>query len=768
MKSIKIPTIVINLYKKYRFELILVTGLTIIFLGLLFNNFFKNPFYYFSADIAEVYYPWWVFLNRAIRSFELPVLNRYWFFGSLPFAALESSLYYPPYILIQFLFNSNINLDLAYFFHFGIEILHYLLASITFYSLCRFGLKLNKKASIFGGVIYACSGVFIGRFVHTVVILNLSWLPAIYLFLLLISERKKIKYAVGLTISLIMVITSGHPQIIFYIISFSLFTAVYLLLFSTPDRKKILFFLIAGSFVFSALIAAPKLLLTYELSQNIERTTDETTIYNLYNSIHPVYYLTLFVPYLFGKHVVGYWGSDYPWGNWENFIYIGIIPILFLPFSFTRKNKKLLLLILLNLVLVIFLMIGKYNPISAQIDKLIPFSKSTTMISKLTIFFHFFLVLLSAMGIDAISKLYDRKKRIVFFLTYTSIIGTFMLFLNPSLTNILNLPNRNPPSTTALKFIADNIIQSRFIFAASFFVMFFYLLFRKKIIFYLLLLIYAGDIFLSAGNFNPIDVSPGAPSLYFGSNQTIKTLKQDKNIFRVDNLWPRNVNMIAGIETTYGYHTVETKAYRQMMALFNPQNRKLLDLLNIKYFITDKDLSSYGTFTKLDNNLWKNDTVLPRFIFVPEAIMVRDKNEMIQQLTNPDFNPQKTVLIYNTEASLHIDQQNDIKNGKFNANIIPISVNTNNVKLTVETNNDGYLILSLFQYPGWYALIDNKRSELIPADLSLYALAIKKGNHTVEVKYESKPLKYGLFITGLSLFSLISLLTVIHYKKLKK
>ncbi len=298
---------------------------------LLFHHVFSNPFYYLAADINELYFPWWVFINHAVHSGQIPILNQYWFGGSLPFAALESSVFYPPFLVIQMMFEATKSLDVAYFFHLAMEWGHYLLAGISFYLLLRVGLRLNRFASIFGGIIYATSGVFIGRFVHPVVLFTLAWLPLLYLFFLLFIERLRPIYAFATTLTLTMIILSGHPQFIFYVFSF--FTLAILYAACTVPKGMRIKILASSMFIVVASVAltAFKMLLTLELGHEIVRTTAETTIKNLYNSIHPLYYLTLLVPYLFGKHVVGYWGSDYPWGNWENLLYIGIIPLLFLP-----------------------------------------------------------------------------------------------------------------------------------------------------------------------------------------------------------------------------------------------------------------------------------------------------------------------------------------------------------------------------------------------------------------------------------------------------
>lgn len=737
-------------YKELLIEVLLVVLLTVIFLSLLFHKFFIDHFYYLSADIAEAYYPWWVFLNANLHQLHLPLLNRFWFSGSMPFTAIETSVFYPPYLLAQLFFNAQKSLNTAYFFHFGIELVHYLLASISFYMLSRVGLKLDRFASIFGGVIYACSGVFIGRFVHTVAILTISWLPSLYLFYLLFVRERKIIYALLASLVLVLIVVSGHPQMVYYTyLLFGLAILYFSFVYSQESRKYI--FIISITIVFlSLLLSAFKLFLTVELIQNIVRTTNETTIKNLYNSLHPIYYLTLLVPYLFGKHFVGYWGSDYPWGNWENYIYIGIIPLIFLPFSFFWKNKKMLWFVYLNFALLFFFLLGKYNEFSAIVNQNMPFAESTTMISKLTNFFHFFLILIVTIGIHTALNFKKSSKYLIFIPTVV-LLGLILYLVRPELVNFFHFTDRPLPDSNALKFISDNINQARYLFVLSTIAVSCFFLFKKEFFLYLMLLVYALDIFLSAGNFNPIEASPGPPNKYFGTNEIFERLKSDKEIFRVNNLWPRNVNMIQEVESTYGYHTIETKPYRAITSLLSYENKKIFDLMNVKYFIDDKDLGKYSNINQVMPNLWENLSVIPRIFFVPNFRLVTTKEEMVNGLVNPDFDPHREVLLYQSDYNGEISENYSREKGSVEIT----SYSATKVEAEVKLASSGFLIFSQFQYPGWYAVVDGKRVKLLRANLSFYALSINNGEHKVKFIYESKPLIYGLWIAGLTLILIL-------------
>lgn len=732
-------------------DVILLTILTVILLSLLFHHLFENKYYYFSADIVEAFFPWWVYLNNSFHSLRFPLLNQYWFAGSMPFAAIESGVFYPVYIVVQPFFNASQNINVAYYYFLAVELAHYMLASILFYLLMKIGFKLERIPAIFGGLIYSGSGAFVGRFIHTHMIVTLSWIPLLYLFYILFIERKRLVYAFLSTIILVLIITASHPQLTYYIFILFLVSILYFCFFYAKEQNMKLFIVSIGIILFSLALSAPKILLTLELSQNIVRTTSETTIKNLYNSLHPIYYLTLLVPYLFGKHFVGYWGSDYPWGNWDNYIYIGILPVVFLVLSLNFSNKRLIYFCYLNLFLIFFFLLGKYFGPAAQIVSNMPFAEGTTMISKMANFLHFFLVVTATIGINIFYKGNYRKNWVLLVLSLGLLGYLLFIIVSPDLVNYLKYTNRPLPTADALSFISRNIVQARCIFIVSVFSILLMMLSKQKNIIYLLIAVYFLDMFLSAGDFNPIEASPGMPSKYFGSNGTINKIKDDSSIFRVNNLWPRNTNMIQNIESTYGYHTIETKSYREMMTYLRYDNKNIFNMANIKYLIDDKDLSKYS-FVNMSPNLWENPDVLPRIYFVTKFDLAKDHDDMVKQLTSRNFNPADQVLLYQSEFSS--------KNWKSISNVADeeykvikykvIKYSATDIDVNIEVPSSGFLVFSQFQYPGWFAIVDGDRKQLLSADISYYALPIELGNHKVSFKYESLPLIYGIWISSIA------------------
>ena len=736
----------------------LVITLTCVLLILIFPHIIFDPFYYFAADIKEMYFPWWVFINRSIRSLNFPAMNHYWFLGSLPFAAIDSGVFYLPLLLIQFLFDAAKDPDKAYLFLLGVLFTHYILAAMAMYLFSRKGLKLYRLTAVFSALVYVGSGAFIGRFTHIYYIMQLAWLPLFFLSYFLFLEKGGLVRFIITSIVLSIIINIGHPQITFYILLFY-FLAVLYFTFTckSQNRFKILissFLIIILAFLFSS----PKLLLSFEFSQYVTRIAPEMSLKNLYNSIPPVYFLTLLLPDLFGRHIVGYWGTDIPYGNWENYLYIGILPLFLMLFCLWWKNKRVLWFFLLSLFLTVILGFGKYFPLTAYLYKHFPYADNFVIVSRIFDLFHFFIVVLSAIGLQAILERKSGKKRITLSSAVIIVIGLVVLFWPIARLPGLGSALGNISKTAGINLAIGGLLYFPLIFILSLIGLGLILISRKRFFVLLLIGIFMFDVHKTSSDFNPIEKNTSLPSSYFGITDETKILKQDQSIFRVHNLWPRNINMIQGIESTFGYHTIRTKAYDILSGRIEAGDKKTLDMLNVKYIIDDMNLNfplDKTYYQHTGGNLWLNPSYLPRLYFVSDYQLTDGLGRMKEVFASGDFNPKETVLL---DKSLVSDVKVELpkKPVKKNDSLVIITgYSGDGISAKVITDKPGFLVFGQPQYPGWTASMDGKKQALLPANLAIYVLPITKGQHDVIIQYVSKPFQYGMIISGITLVLII-------------
>src|SRR5262249_371885 len=214
-------------------------------------------------------------------------------------------------------------------------------------------------------------------------------------------------------------------------------------------------------------LLAPRILPLYELSRVTFRQSSTYTIANLFDSLSPLYYLTLLVPNLFGRHMIGYWGSDHPLGNWGSLIYIGILPAVCALFSFFHKPWRDWAFALMGVAAAFFLMLGKYCAASAWVNRHLPLSNVLTDLSKLTVVFHFFLVLLAAFGAQAVMSSKRRISIVLVACLAGAAIAGILAWLSPQTVLDLAPAGRHPASEDAVLFAVQSVRQTRWIALAS-------------------------------------------------------------------------------------------------------------------------------------------------------------------------------------------------------------------------------------------------------------------------------------------------------------
>jgi uncharacterized membrane protein YfhO len=91
---------------------------------------------------------------------------------------------------------------------------------------------------------------------------------------------------------------------------------------------------------------------------------------------------------------------------------------------------------------------------------------------------------------------------------------------------------------------------------------------------------------------------------------------------------------------------------------------------------------------------------------------------------------------------------------------IPIKITSHSPnKIILDTQNlpSGKLVLSEIFYPGWKAISDEGNLNIYPEQKILRAVNFKSGNSKIIFSYEPKPFKHGLFLSSVTLLSIIIL-----------
>ena len=141
--------------------------------------------------------------------------------------------------------------------------------------------------------------------------------------------------------------------------------------------------------------------------------------------------------------------------------------------------------------------------------------------------------------------------------------------------------------------------------------------------------------------------------------------------------------------------------------------------------------------------VYENQSAFPRASFVSSYRVVEDGDEALALVLSQDFDPAREVVLekrVESGASLF---------GTGSAEILQ----DDEVSLTVavESDVDGFLVLSDTYYPGWRADLDGEPTQILRANYAFRAVSVPAGEHLVRFRFEPTHWRMGLWISGISL-----------------
>ncbi len=235
-------------------------------------------------------------------------------------------------------------------------VLEFIVAAFFTYLFARL-VGLNETPAFFSAAAFSLLGFLPTYLGNSTVIHSSVWLPAVFYFLELSLQKKRLTFSVFASLFLAFQILAGFPQMAFITMVGAFF--YYFFRFSQnknqAEKDKIKlhgFFLVFLLFAFG--FAAIQILPTYELTNFSARQAGLTYAKATEGSWSPTNILTFLFPYLFKglPSQIGVAGLNY----------LGILPFILIFFSFLKRNDKQAKALWALTALAIFLALGYFNP----------------------------------------------------------------------------------------------------------------------------------------------------------------------------------------------------------------------------------------------------------------------------------------------------------------------------------------------------------------------------------------------------------------------
>jgi hypothetical protein len=327
-------------------------------------------------------------------------------------------------------------------------------------------------------------------------------------------------------------------------------------------------------------------------------------------------------------------------------------------------------------------------------------------------------------------------------------------------------------------------IQSPFILLPFFVILAFYLFlrFRERIPvvfqFMVILFLLFTDLFFVGSKFRPTVVSE---NILFPESKAITFMKKEKSqkeLSRFASLQGEDVVLKPNLGIFYGLYDVggqesvidgrylkfSRRALQKRMKQpvtgsgildFQDIDLKLAGMLHVKYLVQgEKDLH----FAELEPvfhrkgeegiKIFENPFLLPKVFLVSGYQVGEDEESVLQSLSDPRFDPKKTV-IFEEEPHRKLSPRKEVEN--LGGQIKIDQYLPNEIKLSVKSENDSYLVLTDSYYPGWKAYVDGREERIYRANGVLRALFVPKGAHVCDFHFRPKSLFLGSLLSAATL-----------------
>ncbi len=699
-------------------------------------------------DQSTEFLPFFLEAKSQLKHGLLPLWNPYILMGTPLWANTQSALLFP-LNFGHYLFAPPLGFTFS-------SILKIILTGFFTYIFAR-KIKISHFAALVSGVLYsyAMFNMFWLNHPHT----NATMLLPLSLyfgehFLYHLNKKTVMQFALLIMLTLF----SGHVEITFIV---ALATAIYLFI-RAVQLKKLSFHLplyFFSSYVLACLLAAVLLVPFVEFLLH-SATWGIRGEHKL-----PTVPIENFMTVFFGKIFV----SD-AWKNGTNLAHahnlsIGITALPLILFAIRYNWKKSLVFVILSvLALLTFFDIASFH----SVLMLIPIIKQTPLFY-FVVFWLIAASILAAIGLDEVIK-QQNKNTALFILTLLVIaLATVMMIKFQA----------NAFSDYVVDWVKFDAAKMHYLVQGI-------ILLLSPIVFYFMLnkyktlaktglfLVLVASTWLVSSGWNP---SLKKELAFVPKNDAISHFFADFNepfrVFSLNNIMRPSTNMLIKIPEVQGYDVPVSKRYhnffiqvlkgkdrywRYNILSFDEEILPYLKLLNTSHILSKKKLESDELELKKDGKVkfyaLKNSKKRAFMMYNTKVVQTPQ-----QALTFMQENKDKLsdiVVLENSQETENITKTIAKNSIKF------YSQNSQKIKLKVTTQSDGWLVLSQSYYPGWYAYIDDKKVDILPADYLLQAIKMPKGEHQVRFVYRPLSFYLGLII---SLFTLGMVLWQLKRKK---
>ncbi len=716
-----------------------------------------------GGDLVSFLWPQYSFAAQSIHNGSIPLWNPHLFSGAPSLADNQSGMLYPINLLAFVLFP-----NFSYQVMEGLVVFHIWLAGVAMYFALRLWPltpqnsggaqaapgpspdaekpvagrgEMVRVPAVFGAVAYMLSDVFVTHIGNLNLIAVAAWMPLVFgLFARGLRDRRT-----GLTLGAGVVfanaLLAGHAQMTAITFIGLIAIAVWQIIVASNWRDRIkVMGLAAAALIVTFGLTAIQLLPSLEMTRYSLRSGlsyEEATAY----SLPPVALASIFSPLLFGRGAVGFWGT---WQRVESG-YLGVVPLLLIGFAFTRRRSNGAWFLAVLGVLGVLIALGKYAPIYSLVHAL-PVLGGLRVPARFILLTDFALATLAALGLQQLGIESKVKWRWTGLIVVSGLVSLWLAF-----QSALNSEHTGNLVAAAISFGLFSVTGITLVWLRSKSA-----ISRQRTSILFLGLLVADLVALGS----TVEIDANDPTLGYQQAAIVAFLRGDQNVFRVENTanaWQPDAALIHGLNDIGGiFNPLGLANYETYRGGMGNRGSPLYNFLGAKYVLANKNeppgdapfVPVFSADPQID--VYLNTNALPRAQLIDQARIVQSGEEAWQAIHAPDFDPSTTVVV---EGGAELSDGDQIAQRALSF----VSASDDRVELIAQTSSPAYLVLSDVYYPGWTATIDDRPTDINPADFAFRAVFVPSGWHRVVFQFEPLSWKIGSLISGVTMVALIVL-----------
>lgn len=748
---------------KNRVDFFVPSGLLFVLVLVMFGDvLFGNPDVVLSSPTADIklqFFHWRWFAVEEIRKGNLPLWNPHILSGMPYLAGFQSAMLYPPNLVyLAFPIARAINVGIA---------LHVFLGGVFAY-LWTAKWKIHPLACFFAASAFMFCGPHFLH-IHAGHLPNLcamTWVPLI--LLAVDGTRRDVSgkwFFLG-AFAVAMQILAGHPQYVFYT-AVAVFLYGGVLLVNSAQRMRVAA-LVASMYIGGAVLAAVQLFPGIAAAEESIRSKGLSFEFARQFSLSPENLLTLFVPGLFGDMVrQPYWGRFY---LWEMSLFFSVTGLALAVYALAASREKRACQLLFVCLALLILALGDYTPLFRFLYDHLPGFDKFRGTSKFIFQAILFLILLSAMGLDALLKRGVRRPGAAFGIcigaaTVAMAIGILIgpsadsarLGIWPAVMQAMASTGETYGPSPSFYSDAEMVgaagafaARGLFFFALTSALLGLLLFFSgmRRECLYLIVLLGVIELFtfarLSRATFSASEARPEKLATFIASLQGDDRVLAPKN---------PNVAMSVGAYDIWGYDPGVPRRYAEFMAFSQgmaPESADqnivfhrpspLFDLLRCRYGVlwTGEETHVYELST----------TTMPTAALMYDWIVRRHQEEILPALFEDRFDFKKTVVL---------EEDPGIAKAPEGAGVVRVARrSTDYFELEIATSSSAVLLITESYSKSWkaYDISPGGKNlyEVLPADHALMAIPLTAGRHRIGLDYLPESFVIGKWTSISGLF----------------